>query len=38
MTPRVSILMPVYGCASFVKEAMDSMLGQSFADVRFKTY
>ena len=32
MTPRVSILMPVYGCASFVKEAMDSMLGQSFAD------
>ena len=30
MTPRVSILMPVYKTAPFLKEAMDSMLVQTF--------
>lgn len=32
MTPQVSILMPVYRTAPFLREAMDSMLEQTFAD------
>ena len=32
MTPVVSILFPVYNTASFLKEAMDSMLGQTYTD------
>ena len=32
MNPRVSILMPVYKTAPFLKEAMDSMLQQTFED------
>ncbi len=30
--PRVSILMPVYKTAPFLREAMDSMLSQTFSD------
>lgn len=32
MTPRVSILMPVYNTAPFLKEAVDSILCQTFTD------
>jgi Glycosyltransferases involved in cell wall biogenesis len=32
MTPRVSILMPVYNVAPYLREAMDSMLAQKFSD------
>ena len=31
-TPKVSILMPVYNTAPFLREAMDSMLAQTFDD------
>ena len=30
--PRVSILMPVYNVASYLREAMDSILAQTFQD------
>ena len=30
--PRVSILMPVYNVASYLREAMDSMLAQTYTD------
>ena len=32
MKPQVSILMPVYNTASYLREAMDSMLSQTFTD------
>ena len=32
MTPLVSILMPVYNTAPYLREAVDSMLAQTFAD------
>ena len=32
MTPAISILMPVYKTAAYLKEAMDSMLSQTFKD------
>ena len=32
MAPLVSILMPVYKTAPYLREAMDSMLSQTFAD------
>ena len=32
MTPLVSILMPVYNTAPYLREAMDSMLSQTFTD------
>ena len=32
MTPRLSILMPVYKTAPYLREAMDSMLAQTFTD------
>ncbi len=32
MSPRVSILMPVYNAAPYVKDAVDSILNQSFRD------
>ena len=32
ISPAVSILMPVYNTASFLREAMDSILSQSFTD------
>ena len=35
MTPRVSILMPVYKTAPFLKEAIDSILCQTFSDFEF---
>ena len=31
-TPRVSILMPVYNVASYLREAMDSILAQTYTD------
>ena len=32
MAPLVSILMPVYKTAPYLREAMDSMLAQTFTD------
>lgn len=32
MTPLVSVLMPVYNTAPYLREAMDSMLAQTFSD------
>lgn len=32
-TPLVSIVIPVYNCAEFVEEAIDSVLGQSYSAV-----
>lgn len=32
MNPTVSVLMPVYNTAQYLKEAMDSMLAQTFSD------
>lgn len=32
MTPRISILMPVYNNGDYVAEAIESMLGQTFSD------
>ena len=32
MTPRVSILMPVYNVAAYLREALDSMLAQTYTD------
>ena len=32
MLPRVSILMPVYNVAPYLREAMDSILGQTYGD------
>lgn len=31
----VSVLMPVYNCAPYLREAIESILGQSFADYEF---
>ncbi|MBI3506457.1 MAG: glycosyltransferase [Proteobacteria bacterium] len=33
--PKVSVLMTVYNGATYLREAMDSILGQSFADFEF---
>ena len=35
MTPRVTVLMPVYNGAKYLKEAIDSILSQSYADFEF---
>lgn len=35
MTPLISILMPVHNGAAYLKEAMDSMLGQTLGDFEF---
>ena len=32
MSPRVSVIMPLYNAANFVKEAVDSILNQTFQD------
>ena len=32
MSPRVSVIMPVYNAASYLKEAVDSILNQTFRD------
>ena len=34
-TPTISVLMPVYNAAAHLREAMDSILGQSFGDFEF---
>lgn len=33
--PKVSVVMPVYNAERFLKEAMDSILGQTFSDFEF---
>src|SRR2546423_6687976 len=35
MRPRVSVLMPVYDVAKYLREAIDSILGQTFTDFEF---
>ncbi len=35
MTPTVSVLMPVYNAARYLAEAVESILGQTFADFEF---
>jgi glycosyltransferase involved in cell wall biosynthesis len=35
VVPKVTVLMPVYNAARFVREAMDSILGQTFTDYEF---
>lgn len=35
MKPKVSVLMPVYNAAPHLREAMDSIFGQTFADFEF---
>ncbi len=35
MTPMVSVIMPVYNTAPFLKEAIESVLTQSFSDYEF---
>lgn len=37
MNPKVSVLMPIYNVAPFIKEAIDSILAQSFADFELIT-
>lgn len=33
--PKITVLMPVYNCELYVREAIDSILGQSFIDFEF---
>ena len=33
--PKVSVLMPVYNCELYIREAVDSILNQTFADFEF---
>lgn len=33
--PRITVLMPVYNCELYVKEAIDSILNQTFSDFEF---
>lgn len=33
--PKISVVMPVYNCGLYIKEAIDSILNQSFADFEF---
>src|SRR6476661_6105481 len=35
MTPPVSVLMPVYNAGRYVAEAVESILGQTYADFEF---
>lgn len=35
MTPRLTVLMPVYNASLFLKEAMDSILSQTFSNFEF---
>ena len=35
MTAKISVIMPVYNTASFLKEAIDSILNQTFIDFEF---
>lgn len=34
-TPSISVIMPVYNVEAYLKEAIDSILGQTFADFEF---
>ena len=34
-SPRITVLMPVYNCELYIKEAIDSILNQSFSDFEF---
>ena len=33
--PKVTVLMPVYNAGKFLREAIDSILAQSFSDFEF---
>lgn len=35
ITPRITVLMPVYNCELYIKEAIDSILNQTFTDFEF---
>ena len=34
-TPKISVIMPVYNTASFLKESIESILNQTFMDFEF---
>ncbi len=33
--PKITVVMPVYNCAAYVAEAIDSILGQTYSDFEF---
>ncbi len=33
--PRITVIMPVYNCELYIKEAIDSILNQTFTDFEF---
>lgn len=35
ITPRVTVLMPVYNCERYLRDAMESILGQTFTNFQF---
>ncbi|MCX6188609.1 MAG: glycosyltransferase [Bacteroidetes bacterium] len=35
ITPKISVLMPVYNCRPFIEESVNSILNQTFADFEF---
>nr|WP_315142633.1 glycosyltransferase family 2 protein [uncultured Flavobacterium sp.] len=35
LNPKITVLMPVYNCELYIKEAVDSILNQTFADFDF---
>jgi glycosyltransferase involved in cell wall biosynthesis len=35
IAPKISVIMPVYNCEAYVKEAIDSILNQTFSDFEF---
>lgn len=35
MKPRVSVIMPVYNCERYLRESIESILGQTFQDLEF---
>lgn len=35
MVPKITVLMPVYNCELYIKEAIDSILNQTFGDFEF---
>ena len=34
-TPKITVLMPVYNCELYIKEAIDSILNQTYTDFEF---